>query len=255
MFHCHFLVVTLVMMMLLLLQVGRRVLRPVLKMGLISKVKSLGEMRRKITVMKKMMKEKETHHGNDSHAQNEQKAEKHWNAQGLSPTPFLPTWSLQQKLDAAVAMNQQLLTENKSLTADLNVKQAHCTLAFEQIEDLQKKLNAGKKKTKECTIGVGLMGITSAEGLLLWEKEKVAKLTKERQQAEKKQRHQEKEAAAQAAWEACGPTLAFSGSLNSKLKLDLVELAGALGISLDGTHNNTDRIEQIQTHLNGNPNL
>ena len=174
---------------------------------------------------------------------------------GLSPTPFLPSWSLQRKLDAAVAMNQQLLSENQSLTADLEIRQAHCTLAYEQIEDLQKKLNGSKKKTKECTINVGSMGITSAEGLLLWEKEKAARAEKERLKAERAQRHEERETAAQAVRAAHGPITAFGGSLGHKSKPDLLELADALGISLEDARNNQERSEHIQSHLDTHLNL
>ncbi|KAG1742076.1 hypothetical protein EDD22DRAFT_851618 [Suillus occidentalis] len=47
----------------------------------------------------------------------------------------------------------------------------------------------------------------------------------------------------------------FSGALSSKSKADLLELAQALGVSLENARNNGDRCECIQAHLNNNPAL
>ncbi|KAJ8593533.1 hypothetical protein M405DRAFT_922894 [Rhizopogon salebrosus TDB-379] len=172
-----------------------------------------------------------------------------------SPTPFLPSWSMQQKLDAAVEMNQRLLEENRSLAARLDSAEAHCTLALVEMDDLQKKLNSSKKKKKEGTLNIGARGLTSAAGLRAWEAEKAAHAEKERQKAEAAQQREARETVAQAARDARGPTMAFSGALSSKSKADLLELSQALGTSLDSARNNPERVALIQTHLDGHPQL
>lgn len=90
----------------------------------------------------------------------------------LSPTPFLPSWTMQQKLDATVEMNQRLLEENHVLARKLDAAEAHCMLALEQMDDLPKKLHSSKMRRKEGTINVGVRGLTSAAGLHAWEAEK-----------------------------------------------------------------------------------
>ncbi|KAG2064245.1 hypothetical protein BDR04DRAFT_1162755 [Suillus decipiens] len=89
-----------------------------------------------------------------------------------TPTPFLPSWSMEKKLDASVEMNEQLLEENHALAARLDLVEAHCILALEEMGDLKKKLNSNKKKIKECTINVGARGLTSTAGLHAWEAKK-----------------------------------------------------------------------------------
>ncbi|KAG2065948.1 hypothetical protein BDR04DRAFT_1160893 [Suillus decipiens] len=91
-----------------------------------------------------------------------------------TPTPFLPSWSIEKKLDALVEINEQLLEENHALAARLDSVEAHCILVLEEMGDLKKKLNSNKKKTKEGTINVGARGLTSAAGLHAWEAEKAA---------------------------------------------------------------------------------
>ncbi|KAG2079261.1 hypothetical protein BDR04DRAFT_1086466 [Suillus decipiens] len=49
--------------------------------------------------------------------------------------------------------------------------------------------------------------------------------------------------------------IVFSGSLSSKLKADLLELAQALDISLDGARNNPERVSLMQAQLDGRPQL
>ncbi|KAG2071557.1 hypothetical protein BDR04DRAFT_1098027, partial [Suillus decipiens] len=50
-------------------------------------------------------------------------------------------------------------------------------------------------------------------------------------------------------------TIVFSGSLSSKSKADLLELAQALDISRNGSRNNPERIFLIQAQLYGRPQL
>jgi len=91
--------------------------------------------------------------------------------------------------------------------------------------------------------------------LRAWEAEKAARAEKERQKEEAAQRRETREAAAQAARDARGPTTAFSGTFSSKSKADLLELTQALGTSLDSARNNPERVALIQTHLDGHPQL
>ncbi|KAG2050500.1 hypothetical protein BDR06DRAFT_1011159 [Suillus hirtellus] len=172
-----------------------------------------------------------------------------------SPTPFLPSWTMQQKLDATVEMNQCLLEENRALAGKLDAAEAHCMLALEQMDNLQKKLHSSKMRRKEGTINVGARGLTSAAGLRAWEAEKAVRAEKARKKAEAVEQQEAQEVAVQAAHNARGPTTAFSSSLNSKLKADLLELAQALSISLDGARNNAECIAVIQAHLDGHPQL
>jgi hypothetical protein len=84
-----------------------------------------------------------------------------------SPTPFLPSWSMEKKLDATVDLNEWLLEENRALAARLDSAEVHCILALEEMGDLRKKLNSSKKKTREGTTNVGnTLGVVSP--LWLW---------------------------------------------------------------------------------------
>ena len=69
------------------------------------------------------------------------------------------------------------------------------------------------------------------------------------------QHREEQETATQAAHVAHGPIVAFDSSLANKSKLDLLELADTLGISLEDACNNQECIECIQSHLDSHPNL
>ncbi|KAG2351134.1 hypothetical protein BDR07DRAFT_1502508 [Suillus spraguei] len=172
-----------------------------------------------------------------------------------TPTPFLPSWSMEKKLDATVEINEQLLEENCTLAARLDSVKVHCILALEEMGDLKKKLNLNKKKTKEGTINVGARGLTSATGLHTWEAKKAAQAEKERQKAEATQQWKAREGATQAICDAHGPTVIFSGSLSSKSKADLLKLAQALDISLDGAQNNPEHVSLIQAQLDDHPQL
>ncbi|KAG2064371.1 hypothetical protein BDR04DRAFT_1110212, partial [Suillus decipiens] len=50
-------------------------------------------------------------------------------------------------------------------------------------------------------------------------------------------------------------TVVFSGSHSSKSKANLLELAQALNISLDGARNNFERVSLIQAQFDGRPQL
>ncbi|KAG2156706.1 uncharacterized protein EDB93DRAFT_1101553 [Suillus bovinus] len=51
----------------------------------------------------------------------------------------------------------------------------------------------------------------------------------------------------------CGPTVAFSGALSSKSKADLLELAQALGVSLENARNNGDRCIHVDKNAHIQP--
>lgn len=55
-----------------------------------------------------------------------------------TPTSFLPSWSIEKKLDATVEINEWLLEENCTLTARLNSAEAHCILAMQEMGDLKR---------------------------------------------------------------------------------------------------------------------
>ncbi|KAG2073671.1 hypothetical protein BDR04DRAFT_1229901 [Suillus decipiens] len=63
--------------------------------------------------------------------------------------------------------------------------------------------------------------------LRAWEAEKAARAEKERRKAEATQQREARQAAARAIRDARGPTVVFSGTLSSKSKADLLELAAA----------------------------
>jgi hypothetical protein len=149
------------------------------------------------------------------------------------------------------SLRSQLETANSQLEAAV----AHSVCAGWEIKSLKERLNS-KTNTKKRKVQVNAQYISSAEAARILEEQ-------DREEAEKQQREEEAQAAKKAKddqrkqqCEAGG--LTFIGSLNSKTKDDLLDVAFALrltGSDSNSTETRAALISMINDHLDKNPHL
>lgn len=171
-----------------------------------------------------------------------------------SPSPFKPHWSLQRKFQALENENAILREQVASLASELRSAKAHCTYAKVQIGDLQKKLNA-KLQRRQAKSRRNFVTeerwLTSGPALAQWQREEDARLAEERRKAEARQQREEEDARRAERRVQESSTAVYSGSLGSKKKADLQDIAYALDLSITGKKD--DLLALISTHLKDHP--
>ncbi|KAL0063933.1 hypothetical protein AAF712_009123 [Marasmius tenuissimus] len=121
---------------------------------------------------------------------------------------------------------------------------AHCVILHDQYTVLKRKYNkANTKKSKKRKLNVEARHLTSDEFMMQKEKENRERAAEE-QRKDFERQHQR---------ETCDQSAPFLGSLKSKNKEDLKDVAYRLGLPMDGTNN--ELIARIESHFTANPAL
>lgn len=130
---------------------------------------------------------------------------------------------------------QTLRLENQALISENARLRAQYALVVDAMQDMKRKQIIRDHKTvKKRKLNVDARCLTSEEGLRLVREQEAKREAREQEKRERHQQKQAKEAERQRQRDTKDPNEAFSGSLGSKSKDDLKDIASALGLSTDG---------------------
>ncbi|KAJ3833347.1 hypothetical protein F5878DRAFT_410778, partial [Lentinula raphanica] len=144
----------------------------------------------------------------------------------------------------------ELEKENDNLWGILERSEANSQMALEQLRDATRKLNAKEtRRSKRPKLNVDARCLTSSEGLALSKKQQEEKNIEMQRKSEAQAAREAKDKERQQARQQLSATTAvFTGSLNSKRKEDLKDIAFTLGVAQDGTKDAI--LTRIREHFN-----
>jgi hypothetical protein len=180
-------------------------------------------------------------------------------SQPLTPTPNHTHPPLPRSLPATVPPHRFYGSETFAYITHLEKKvdfyKSHCTMLEMENQNLKRKVNkqdnARSNKTRKVVTNARML--TSDEGLRLAEEQEKEQQDKKKKKEENTQRREDKAAEQRRLRAARDPSEPFRGSLTSKNKGDLQEIAGILGLSKDGTVKNLQA--RIIAHFDAHPDL
>lgn len=148
----------------------------------------------------------------------------------------------------------QLENDNTVLHSRVATLEAHCALALSEIQDLKRCANAkdGRARKRQ-KLNVDARCLTSEEGLRLAQEQQALKQAQEQKKCEAQEQRAAKEAERERLRLERNPDEPFTGTLTTKSKPDLQDVAQALGLLTTGSKK--DLLERITNHFDGNPNL
>ena len=121
-----------------------------------------------------------------------------------------------------------------------NFYKAHCTMLEMENQNLKRRVNQqhNARSNKKCKVVTDAWMLTSEEGLQLAEEQENEQHIKKQKKKENAQKREDKAAERRQQRASCDPNEPFRGSLTSKSKGDLQEIAGVLGLPEEGTVKN-----------------
>lgn len=129
---------------------------------------------------------------------------------------------------------------------------AHCKLAQEEVVALKRKVNAGQNAPrKRPKLNVNARCLTSSEGRRLAAEQEAARHAKAQKKLDAQNQRTAQEAERERLRRARGPDFAFTGSLSTKNKPDLVDIALDLGLDSVGTK--AVLLDRIKQHFDEHP--
>jgi len=168
-----------------------------------------------------------------------------WSLRFKSHPGRLPTPSVQ-------AREAERDAEIATLKSRLALVEAHAALAYSEIHNLKRQLNAHNNKgSKRRKLNVEARWLNSDEGLRMAEEAEALKAAEEQRKREAQEQRAAKEAEREEQRRQRDPNEPFTGALASKTKPDLQDVAQALGLAIDGQKK--DLLARINTHFDANP--
>ncbi|KAG6834808.1 hypothetical protein H0H93_007268 [Arthromyces matolae] len=150
-------------------------------------------------------------------------------------------------------------THREFAEAQRNAAEVHAVFAIREAATLRQQAHrrAEKKDGHGRRIHVNARVMTSEEGLRMCEEDRAAREEKERQKREKQSKRDAVNKENVVRRETYGATMVFSGSLSSKNKTQLGDLAAALGFEtqLDDKRTKAQFLEQITKKFEAEPEL
>ena len=160
---------------------------------------------------------------------------------------------MQMELCKILHRNKLLESQVESLNAQLNASNAHCTVMKRVASDSQLELSnlRSKKKSK---VRMEAHFVTHPELIDAHEAQKVANAQKASEEAERQKQKEEEQAQRLERIRDETANKRFVDPLSAcKRKDDLIVIAGALGLSTDGT--NAELLSRLKDHLSAHPEL
>ncbi|KAH9936106.1 uncharacterized protein B0H18DRAFT_972204 [Fomitopsis serialis] len=165
--------------------------------------------------------------------------------------------SQERRFKALEAVVGILSEENSGLYSELGETRTHCDMARMESDDLQKKLNAKTARAsqgKKRNLVTDSRTFTSGEGLAAWREQEEQRKAKEQEKTAAKARQAQKLADREVQRQQREQSGVFSGSLSSKLRDELLDIATALDIPVEGKKK-PELLESIRNHFTANPEL
>lgn len=175
----------------------------------------------------------------------------------LMPPPF--SQSPSATISSAIAPQQfyhdpAIFARMRHLEEKVEQLTAHAKMSDFELLNLKRQLNHRTgRASKRRKLNVEARVLTSAEGRQLAEEKEVERMAKEQKKNDAEQRRKEKEAERLQHRLNRPPDAPFTGSLSSKNRPDLQEIAGALGLPETGTKEVLT--QSIKGHFDANPSL
>jgi hypothetical protein len=161
---------------------------------------------------------------------------------------------IQPHLDALSQAYTTLQEQNLALHSENSTLRAHCVIAGTEIQSLQRRLNAKENRpSKRRKLNVDARWLNSDEGLRLAEEYEAVRVADEEKKHSARELRAAKEAEREEQRWQRDPNTPFTGTLNSKSKADLQDVAHALGLSMDGQKK--DLLERIKAYFDANTTL
>jgi hypothetical protein len=169
------------------------------------------------------------------------------------PEPVLPfsqamglsKEELWNELQRVHQQNSVLIASNQMVTLQLEAANTHCTLAKQALSQSRLELDNVKKKQPRQSVKLRARFVTMPELLEDYEKSELKRQEKEKLEAEKQAKKNADEDARQLQIERDIRGKTFDALSTFRRKDDYITLAGALGISRDGT------VEELKTRIKG----
>jgi len=166
-----------------------------------------------------------------------------------------PTRSTPSVAPTPLTTNERLTYLEKtvlSLTSEVRTLGAQCAMAKDEVKDLKRKLNARENKARKCPkLNADARCLTSAEGRQLAMEHEAAKAAEQQKKTAARERRAAQDAEREQQRRERDPNQAFSGSLSSKNKPDLQDVAHSLQLDITGTKK--DLVERITAHFDARP--
>jgi len=166
-----------------------------------------------------------------------------------------PSISTPSAIPAHSTTNERLAyLENtvSSLTSEVRTLGAQCAMAADEVKDLKRKLYARENKArKRPKLKTDARCLTSGEGRRLAMEHETAKAAEQQKKTAARERRAAQDAEREQQRRERDPKQAFSGSLSSKNKPDLQDVAHALQLDIAGTKK--DLVDRITAHFNAHP--
>jgi hypothetical protein len=131
------------------------------------------------------------------------------------------------------AENTELRARVTALESRVATAEAHAALARTEIQALKRKLNTKKDKTKRRKLNVEARWLNSDEGLRIAQEQEASRAAEEQRKREGREVRAAKQAEREEQRRKRDPNKPFTGSLTTKMKADLQDVAQVLGLTID----------------------
>ena len=150
------------------------------------------------------------------------------------------------------AENAELQARVTVLESRVATAEAHAALAHTEIQALKRQLNAKKdKSTKRRKLNVEARWLNSDEGLRIAQEQEASRTAEEQRKKEGRELRAAKQAEREKQRRQRDPNKPFTGSLMTKTKADLQDVAQVLGLTIDGQKK--ELLARINAYFNEHP--
>ena len=152
------------------------------------------------------------------------------------------------------AENAELRAHVAALESRVATAEAHAKLAYAEVHDLKRQLNTKTNKSKKRRkLNVDARWLNSDEGLRVAQEQEATRAAEEERRREVREQRTARQAERDEQRRQRDPNAPFTGTLATKAKADLQDIAQALELESDGQRK--DILARINTHFDTHPHL